>query len=177
MDNISVINKREVTLVQYLVMIYEAEERWASKSSAEQSWFMRQHQLPSEKLLADGVSCIGHPLMPTATAVSLRVRGGSRQGVPDHPVAWLVTVGRHLAIDRLRRSRFESPLADEWDVAGAEPDIGAAAETLHLNDDLLRLLFTCCSPAVILRSVKMGRSPRCCGWCLIFLCQKSPLRY
>lgn len=163
--------------MQYLVMIYEAEERWASKSSAEQSWFMRQHQLPSEKLLADGVSCIGHPLMPTATAVSLRVRGGSRQGVPDHPVAWLVTVGRHLAIDRLRRSRFESPLADEWDVAGAEPDIGAAAETLHLNDDLLRLLFTCCSPAVILRSVKMGRSPRCCGWCLIFLSQKSPLRY
>ena len=71
-----------------------------------------------------------------------------RQGVPDHPVAWLVTVGRHLAIDRLRRSRFESPLADGWDVAGAEPDVGAAAETLHLNDDLLRLLFTCCHPAL-----------------------------
>jgi RNA polymerase sigma-70 factor, ECF subfamily len=71
-----------------------------------------------------------------------------RQGVPDHPVAWLVTVGRNLAIDHLRRSRFESPLVDEWDVAGADPDVGAAAETLHLNDDLLRLLFTCCHPAL-----------------------------
>ena len=71
-----------------------------------------------------------------------------RQGVPDHPVAWLVTVGRNLAIDRLRRSRFESTLTDEWDVAGVEPDVAAAAENLHLNDDLLRLLFTCCHPAL-----------------------------
>lgn len=71
-----------------------------------------------------------------------------RQGVPDHPVAWLVKVGRNLAIDRLRRSRFESPLKDEWDVAGVEPDVAAAAENLHLNDDLLRLLFSCCHPAL-----------------------------
>lgn len=71
-----------------------------------------------------------------------------RQGVPDHPVAWLVTVGRNLEIDLLRRARFESPLADEWDVAGSEPDIAVAAENAHLNDDLPRLLFTCCHPAL-----------------------------
>lgn len=72
--------------MQYLLMIYEAEELWASKSPAEQSLVMQQHQLLNEKLLADGVSYIGHPLMPTATAVSLRVRGGSRQ-VTDGPFA------------------------------------------------------------------------------------------
>ncbi len=71
-----------------------------------------------------------------------------RLGVPDHPVAWLVTVGRNLAIDRLRRSHFESPLAQPWDVADIESDIADAAENLHLNDDLLRLLFSCCHPAL-----------------------------
>jgi len=71
-----------------------------------------------------------------------------RQGVPHHPVAWLVRVGHNLAIDRLRRSRFESPLPDGWDVADTGPDVGAAAQSLHLNDDLLRLLFTCCHPAL-----------------------------
>ena len=72
--------------MQYLLMIYEAEELWASKSPVEQSLVMRQHQLLNEKLRADGVSYVGHPLMPTATAVSLRVRGGSRQ-VTDGPFA------------------------------------------------------------------------------------------
>lgn len=87
-------------------------------------------------------------------------------------MAWLVTVGRNLAIDRLRRSRFEAPLADEWDVAGAGPDVGAAAETLHLNDDLLRLLFTCCHPALS-EDAQITLTLRVV---LDFPWQKSPLR-
>lgn len=72
--------------MQYLLMIYEAEELWASKTVAEQSLVMQQHQLLNKKLRADGVAYIGHPLMPTTTSMSLRVRGGSRQ-VTDGPFA------------------------------------------------------------------------------------------
>ncbi len=71
-----------------------------------------------------------------------------RHGVPDNAVAWLVTVGRNLAIDRLRRARFEVPLAEEWNPVAPGPEIAAAAQDQHLNDDLLRLLFTCCHPAL-----------------------------
>ncbi len=72
--------------MQYLLMIYEAEELWASKTAAEQSLVMQQHQMLNEKLRADGIPWMGHPLMPTATAVGLRVRGGGRQ-VTDGPFA------------------------------------------------------------------------------------------
>lgn len=74
-----------------------------------------------------------------------------RDGVPDEPVAWLVTTGRNLIIDRLRRGHFQQPLDDDPD-ATAEPErvdaVAAAAGQVHLEDDLLRLLFTCCHPAL-----------------------------
>jgi RNA polymerase sigma-70 factor (ECF subfamily) len=59
------------------------------------------------------------------------------EGVPDRPDAWLFTVARHRALDVLRRqSRYREKLAQlQWPVP-AEPD------------DRLRLLFTCCHPAL-----------------------------
>jgi RNA polymerase sigma-70 factor, ECF subfamily len=69
-----------------------------------------------------------------------------RQGVPANPRAWLVSAGRFKAIDKIRRrARFDSnlvELADELDVAAEE----AAAE--DVEDDRLRLVFTCCHPAL-----------------------------
>jgi RNA polymerase sigma-70 factor, ECF subfamily len=79
-----------------------------------------------------------------------------RDGVPAHPRAWLVSTGRFKAIDALRRqARFQA--LDEGDsaiggVAQAEgPDpaeeaVGGEAE--ELEDDRLRLIFTCCHPAL-----------------------------
>ena len=73
-----------------------------------------------------------------------------RNGVPQNPRAWLVSTGRFKAIDRLRQAaRFDAALAaaaDQLDVTVIAPpdlDDGDAVE-----DDRLRLIFTCCHPAL-----------------------------
>ena len=72
--------------MQYLLLIYEAEEIWANKSEDEKRATLAEHGLLHERLQADGVEYSGEPLMPTATAVSLRTRGGDLQ-VSDGPFA------------------------------------------------------------------------------------------
>ncbi|MFL9813699.1 RNA polymerase sigma factor [Stutzerimonas sp. VN223-3] len=70
-----------------------------------------------------------------------------RDGLPANPRAWLVSVGRFKAIDGLRRrARFNASLnllADQLD-ENDEPDW----EREDLEDDRLRLIFTCCHPAL-----------------------------
>ncbi len=71
------------------------------------------------------------------------------EGVPANPRAWLVSAGRFRAIDALRRrARFDSAvgvLADQLDQAAAPaPD----ADDDSVADDQLRLIFTCCHPAL-----------------------------
>ena len=72
-----------------------------------------------------------------------------REGVPVNPRAWLVSTGRFKAIDALRRQkRF-----DQLDETSAAETIGAVDETAwadaeSVEDDRLRLIFTCCHPAL-----------------------------
>jgi RNA polymerase sigma-70 factor (ECF subfamily) len=72
-----------------------------------------------------------------------------REGVPANPRAWLVSTGRFKAIDAMRRrARFDS-----LDEAGAERDVAvlddrAWADEESVQDDRLRLIFTCCHPAL-----------------------------
>lgn len=69
-----------------------------------------------------------------------------RDGVPANPRTWLISTGRFKAIDVLRRrGKFETPLA-EWVDAPAAVDNDVAAH--DLPDDQLRLIFTCCHPAL-----------------------------
>ena len=72
------------------------------------------------------------------------------QGTPQHPRAWLLQTAQHKAIDRLRRSRrFETPLGDaELLALESEPNTAAPTE----QDDYLRLIFTCCHPALALEA-------------------------
>ena len=72
-----------------------------------------------------------------------------QEGVPDNPVAWLVTVGRNRAIDHLRRdSRVVSiegqPLAEPVGESLQVDDLDA----VDVGDDLLQLLFVCCHPSL-----------------------------
>ena len=70
--------------------------------------------------------------------------------VPDNPRAWLVNVGRHKAIDRIRRQMrlrakrpyLEAEAALVGDALPLEPDDDS------LSDDMLRLIFICCHPAL-----------------------------
>src|SRR4030081_2795386 len=70
-----------------------------------------------------------------------------RDGVPANPRAWLVSAGRFKAIDAMRRrKRFDAldELGDEVDIAVV--DTAAWADSESVEDDRLRLIFTCCHP-------------------------------
>jgi RNA polymerase sigma-70 factor (ECF subfamily) len=72
-----------------------------------------------------------------------------RDGVPANPRAWLVSAGRFKAIDAMRRrKRFDAldELGDEVDIAVV--DTAAWADSESVEDDRLRLIFTCCHPAL-----------------------------
>jgi RNA polymerase sigma-70 factor (ECF subfamily) len=73
-----------------------------------------------------------------------------KEGVPSNPRAWLVSAGRFKAIDGLRRQKRFDSLDDEngatTDVAVV--DTAAWADPESVEDDRLRLIFTCCHPAL-----------------------------
>ena len=72
-----------------------------------------------------------------------------RDGVPANPVAWLVSVGRFKAIDRLRRDRRFASIEDHVDLIEQVPDPAAEpGEQQAIADDRLRLIFTCCHPSL-----------------------------
>jgi RNA polymerase sigma-70 factor (ECF subfamily) len=74
-------------------------------------------------------------------------------GVPEFPRAWIIQTARHKAIDRMRRQgRFQEKL-ESYVVSGLsrtseEPNY----DTEEIPDDRLRLIFTCCHPALALES-------------------------
>ena len=71
-----------------------------------------------------------------------------REGVPANPRAWLVSAGRFKAIDGIRRrARFDA-LDDRMDEVEAIVDESVAFEREDIDDDRLRLIFTCCHPAL-----------------------------
>ena len=73
-------------------------------------------------------------------------------GVPDHPRAWIVQTARHKAIDRIRRcTRFEAKL-DTYAVAEPARTEAPDYDPSAIPDDRLRLIFTCCHPALALEA-------------------------
>src|SRR5499427_4960536 len=75
------------------------------------------------------------------------------QGLPDNPGAWLMAAAKHRAIDRLRRSKLQErkheEISRELESHGASvaADLVAALDD-DIGDDLLRLIFTACHPAL-----------------------------
>ena len=72
-----------------------------------------------------------------------------RDGIPANPRAWLVSAGRFKAIDGMRRrARFDAldDVGDRADIA--VDDTAAWADAESVEDDRLRLIFTCCHPAL-----------------------------
>ncbi|HRN89346.1 RNA polymerase sigma factor [Hyphomicrobium sp.] len=72
-----------------------------------------------------------------------------QNGPPRDPAAWLIMVGRNVAIDQLRRERRSEELPDEASLSDLDDAEGALVQRLddgHYRDDILRLLFTCCHP-------------------------------
>src|SRR5437016_11847222 len=82
-------------------------------------------------------------------AFTAAVERWPRDGVPANPRAWLVSAGRFKAIDAMRRrARFDASLeeiARRFDVETSDP---VARDGESVEDDRLRLIFTCCHPAL-----------------------------
>ena len=82
-------------------------------------------------------------------AFAAAVEQWPRDGIPGNPRAWLVSAGRFKAIDDMRRrARFDASLfelANQLDAVAGDP---AEVDDESLEDDRLRLIFTCCHPAL-----------------------------
>src|SRR6186713_738574 len=82
-------------------------------------------------------------------AFAAAVEQWPREGVPANPRAWLVSTGRFKAIDRIRRrARFDVSIEDVMDQVEQIADPSPAADNEGVEDDRLRLIFTCCHPAL-----------------------------
>jgi RNA polymerase sigma-70 factor (ECF subfamily) len=77
-------------------------------------------------------------------AFTIALRKWPDEGLPPNPGAWITTTARHRAIDHLRReARGRQLLGQAVEVADAPPE-----EAGPVEDDRLRLIFTCCHPAL-----------------------------
>ncbi|MFA5679663.1 MAG: RNA polymerase sigma factor [Pseudomonas sp.] len=77
------------------------------------------------------------------------LRQWPQEGIPDNPAAWLISTGHRRGIDQIRRNqtaRRHAHLVEPGDASMEEAD-----ET-PIDDDLLRLLFTCCHPALAMEA-------------------------
>ena len=82
-------------------------------------------------------------------AFTAAVEQWPRDGIPANPRAWLVSAGRFKAIDSLRRrARFDASLGDLAERLDADAQEAAVREGEDVEDDRLRLIFTCCHPAL-----------------------------
>jgi RNA polymerase sigma-70 factor (ECF subfamily) len=72
-----------------------------------------------------------------------------KNGPPRDPAAWLILVGRNVALDGARRKRKQTSLPDEdqlTDLEDVETELVERLDSSDYRDDLLRLLFICCHP-------------------------------
>jgi RNA polymerase sigma-70 factor (ECF subfamily) len=106
------------------------------------------YRTESRRVFATLVRLLGDfDLAEEATSEAFRaaLEQWPKEGVPANPRAWLVSAGRFKAIDGIRRQRrFTSVEAEDLESIAAEP----VAEKEDIEDDRLRLIFTCCHPAL-----------------------------
>ncbi|MDB4996197.1 MAG: putative polymerase, sigma-24 subunit, subfamily [Myxococcaceae bacterium] len=86
----------------------------------------------------------------TQEAFEAAVGRWREDGPPEHPRAWLIQTARHVAIDRIRRTKV---LAGKLETIAADLEESAEpAAAMEIPDDRLRLIFTCCHPALALEA-------------------------
>src|SRR2546423_13797281 len=82
-------------------------------------------------------------------AFAAAVEQWARDGVPANPRAWLVSTGRFKAIDGMRRrARFDASLTELAKQLESSTSDAEEPEDESVEDDRLRLIFTCCHPAL-----------------------------
>jgi RNA polymerase sigma-70 factor, ECF subfamily len=85
-------------------------------------------------------------------AFALALERWGRDGVPRRPGAWLTTTARNRALDRFRRGATEAAKLQELAVLSPPDDPEDQGDESGVSDDRLRLIFTCCHPALPLEA-------------------------
>jgi RNA polymerase sigma-70 factor, ECF subfamily len=81
-------------------------------------------------------------------AFVMALRRWPDQGVPENPAAWITTVARRKAIDRLRRDKRLTEKRAELAALASDEQEADEVQPSTIPDDRLRLIFTCCHPAL-----------------------------
>ncbi|RUO38581.1 RNA polymerase subunit sigma-24 [Aliidiomarina shirensis] len=81
-------------------------------------------------------------------AFSVAIKQWPTQGIPENPRAWLISTGRFKAIDKLRRQERFKQLAQEHAEISEHAIVDGNENLDYIEDDSLRLIFTCCHPAL-----------------------------
>jgi RNA polymerase sigma factor (sigma-70 family) len=123
----------------------------ATRSAIEAVWRIESPRLIAGLARITGDVGAAEELAQDALVIALEQ--WPAQGVPDGPGAWLMATAKHRAIDLIRRrASYERKLQEIGrDMAlrpenSGEPDVDAMDD--HIGDDLLRLIFICCHPAL-----------------------------
>src|SRR5580704_19487459 len=86
-------------------------------------------------------------------AFSAALKQWPKEGMPANPRGWLITAGRFKAIDAMRRrARFDASQATIAEQLGGEAREVVNLDSESIEDDRLRLIFTCCHPALALEA-------------------------
>jgi RNA polymerase sigma-70 factor, ECF subfamily len=110
------------------------------------------YRAESRRVLATLIRLLGHfDIAEEAMhdAFMAAVEQWQRDGIPTNPRAWLVSAGRFKAIDKIRRRvRFDATLTELAIQLEDEAEPAPDADKIELEDDRLRLIFTCCHPSL-----------------------------
>jgi RNA polymerase sigma-70 factor, ECF subfamily len=86
-------------------------------------------------------------------AFTVAVDNWTVSGVPEAPRAWIIQTARRKAIDRIRQRKRSEALLESYAASGLSPTIGEPEyDSDEIPDDRLRLIFTCCHPAIALEA-------------------------
>lgn len=138
----------------------------SDRTAVEQAAIERIYREESARVLATLIHLLGSfDLAEEATqeAFATALERWPNQGMPENPCAWLVSTGWHKAVDLLRRRvRFEQKREELQRLAAIEEQLALDPEDAVLigemlsdpvqRDDRLRLIFTCCHPALMIEA-------------------------
>jgi RNA polymerase sigma-70 factor (ECF subfamily) len=148
------------------VTLFAGELVKSDRTAVEQAAIETIYRKESARVLATLIRLLGSfDLAEEATqeAFATALEQWPHQGMPENPRAWLVSTGRHKAIDLLRRRvRFEDKREELQRLAAIEEQLAIDPEDAVLigemlrdpmqRDDRLRLIFTCCHPALMIEA-------------------------
>lgn len=116
-------------------------------STALISGLFREHYGRTVAILVCGIGDLEVAEEAVQEAFAVALQRWPEQGMPSSPAGWLMSVARNRAVDVLRRTSHGQGLMKDW-LVESPPTAAAEPSDETVRDDQLRLIFTCCHPAL-----------------------------